>query len=469
MKQYAACLTDISDGKAIAARPNRLHPRVQIAMLHRGNICSRRIAWFSDCHPRTVGRWLIRIASGEPITDRPRGGRPALYSEQTRLKTIAFFCQSPPLPGCTRWSLRDAEDYLDDHLQAIGCSMSRPTMGRILADHALRPHLRRYFLQITDPEFFSKMEHIITLYLDPPEYLFCFDECTGIQAIERLAPDFPANVPYPFSREFQYRRHGTTDLIAFLRPSNGEIFCRCTENHTTQTLNRVFAEHVALYPERAFLHYISDNLNTHFGDEFCATVAGLSGMTYTPLKTGLERRAWLQTAGKRITIHFVPFHGSWLNMIEIWFGILAGKCLKNGWFSSVQALIQAIVDFAQTWNEHFAHPFTWTYRGEGLHGKAVRRFMRLLHMESSQMDIRFLTKQLLLIENMVRGYWTQVDTVDWQQLHHLVIQKESYLRGIIVGGTAKENQRSKAQHAFERLGRTLDDTLLKYDGQDRSA
>lgn len=106
MKQGAECLTDISNGKMNAPRTNRLSQRMEIAVLHRSNITSPRIAWFSDCHLRTVGRWLVRIASGEPITDHPRSGRPRLYTEQTWLKTIAFFCQTPPLPGCTRWTLK---------------------------------------------------------------------------------------------------------------------------------------------------------------------------------------------------------------------------------------------------------------------------------------------------------------------------------------------------------------------------
>ena len=468
MKQEVKCLTDTHKGKVNAPRTNRMHKRMEIAALHQCNIPSPRIAWFSGCHIRTVGRWMIRIASGEPITDRTRSGRPPLYSEHICLKTIAFFCQTPPLPGCSRWSLRDAEEYFNYNPEVIGRGMSRATIGRILTEHTLRPHLKEYFLQITDPDFFPKMEHIIGLYLSPPEHLFCFDECTGIQAIERLAPDFPAIPAHPFTREFQYRRHGTADLMAFLTPANGDVFCRCTENHNTQTLTRVFTEHVGLQPEHAFLHYICDNLSTHFHDNFCATVAELSGVTYTPLKSGGERRQWLQSGDKRITIHFVPFHGSWLNMIEIWFGILGDKCLKNGWFGSVEELTQAIMNFAQTWNEHFAHPFTWTYRGEGLHGKVVRRFMRLLQMESPQMDIRFLTKQLLLMENMVQDFWIQVEKDDWQQLLHLVNQKQSYLSSVIVCAP-KEFQRIKAEQSLKCLTRMLNNNMAGHNIHAKSA
>jgi len=139
-----------------------------------------------------------------------------------------------------------------------------------------------------------------------------------------------------------------------------------------------------------------DNLNTHFNDEFCKAVAELSNVTYDPLRTGIERRQWLQDENKRIVIHFTPFHGSWLNMIEIWFGILNKKCLKHQSFESVQLLQETIEEFIETWNTYFSHPFTWTYTGEELHEKAITRFNKLLLIESKQMDIKFLTKQLLL-------------------------------------------------------------------------
>ena len=441
---------------------------ILIVVNHQCNVSSHCISWFSGCHLRTVSKWLNRIAAGQPITDRPRRGRPARYSEQTRLKTIAFFCQHPPLPGCGRWTLSDAKSYLDAHPDIVGCDVSRAALGRILTTHALRPHLRQYFLQITDPDFFAKMQPIIELYLHPPEYLFCFDECTGIQAIERMLPDLPAIPGHQLSREFHYTRHGTTDLMAFLRPATGDIFPRCTENHNTETLSAVFTEHVKLQPEHVRLYYIFDNLSTHFHDDFCTTVANLSGITYSSLKSGTERRHWLQSVQKRIMIYFVPFHGSWLNMIELWFGILSQKCLKNGSFASVEEVTQSIMNFAQTWNEHLAHPFTWKYRGEGLHEKVVRRFMRLLQMESPQLNIGFLTKQFLLMRNLARDYWTEVDVADWKQLLQLVVQKQNYLCGIMASGS-KEKQRLKAEEALDEITSMLHNGVIKDDEQAKLA
>ena len=436
----------------------RLAQRKEIVLLHQNNIPAERIAWFCQSRLETVKRWIIRIESEETISDHPRSGRPPTFTEEICLKTIAFYCQVAPLPGCNSWSLRWAEAYLKEHTQLLDCSISRSSIQRILKMHALRPHKQKYFLQITDPDFFPKMEHIIKLYLNPPEYLFCFDECTGIQALQRLTPDLPAGKGQIYRKEFEYKRNGTSALMAFLRPTTGAIFGRCTPNHNTQTFNSVFTEHVKEQPADAVLHYICDNYSTHFTDDFCKTVAKLSDAEYTSLETGKERRAWLQSENKRVVVHFLPFHGSWLNMIEIWFGILKKKCLKDGWFESVPLLCQAIYDFIETWNNHFAHPFTWTYRGEDLHGKVVRRFAKLLQIESQQMDIGFLTKQLLLMINICQGYWLQVDNKNWQLLFDSITQKDSYLKDIIVRSD-KAKKRLNAEQALRELSAILFDNV----------
>ena len=146
---------------------------------------------------------------------------------------------------------------------------------------------------------------------------------------------------------------------------------------------------------------------------------------------------------------------------EIWFGILSYKCLKNGWFESVDDLIKAIIDFTITWNKYFAHPFNWTYRGEGLHGKVVRRFMRLLQMESPQMEIGFLTKQLVLMKNIAQNYWSQVNNKDWQQFMDLINQKEIYIRRLIVL-SSKEKLIPKSNQALKDLTEILYKNLVSH-------
>jgi hypothetical protein len=294
------------------------------------------------------------------------------------------------------------------------------------------------------------MDHLISVYLNPPEYPFCYDECTGLQAKSRLAPDIQTSSDQRRKMEFDYARHGTTDLLAFLNVRTGGVFGRCTLNHNSETLSAVFREHVNAFPANATLHFIMDNLSTHFNEVFCRTVADLSRVSYRPLPTGIQGRQWLQSEDKRIVIHFTPFHGSWLNLVEIWFGILNQRGLRHQDFLSVSAEQETILAFIDTWNQWFAHPFTWTYTGEGLQEKAIARFSKLLLIESQQMGIKFLSKQLLLMTNIAMAYPEKAKTPEWRRLKELLPQKTAYIEAIIEG-EPKERRRTKATQALQEL------------------
>lgn len=429
----------------------RLEQRTTIVALSVGGIDRRSIALFTSTHLTTVRRWVCRIEEGNPLSDVKRCGRPRRISEASRLMTIAVYCQhTPPLPGVHRWSLRDAQRFFKEHPELIGEPISRATIHRILLEHSLRPHRRKYYLQITDPDFFPKMEHIIGCYSNPPENLYCFDECTCIQALKRITPTLPAAAHQPVLEDFDYYRNGTTDLLAFLNPATGRVYGQCTDNHDRHTLCRVFLSHVRMHPPDSVLHYIMDNLSAHYHDDFCRTVAELSGVPYVPLKTGAQRRQWLQSPHKRIVVHFVPFHASWLNMVEIWFGILKKKCLNYDHFTSVATLREAIMTFIDTWNDFYAHPFTWSYTGEGLHQKAVRRFCLLLSIETPQMDCKFLTRQLLLMSNIAENYLGLIPVADWLRLIDLATEKRDYMTNIIQSDSRPKGQK-KAREAYIRF------------------
>jgi len=438
---------EVNDG--ISGIRNRVSLRTAVVSLHMAGISARTASIFAEMHIRTVQRWIFRTRQGLPLTDLPRSGHPRIFSEPMRLMTIAVYCQqSPPLPGFHRWSLRDAHSYFKKHSESVGAPVSRATIQRILTEHALKPHRRQYYLQITDPDFFPKMEHIIDIYLHPPENLYCYDECTCVQALDRITPNLPATENQPLLEDFDYHRNGITDLLAFLNPSTGKVFARCTPNHDRHVLCKFFSDHVRAHPPDAVLHYIMDNLNTHYHNDFCRTVADLSGVTYTHLKSGAERRQWLQSEHKRIVVHFVPFHASWLNLVEIWFGIIKRKCLSYDHFHSVQQLRTAILAFTETWNKFFAHPFKWSYTGEGLHVKAVRRFCTLLAIETDQMDDKFLMSQLLLMSNMADNYLHLIPADDWLKFISLAAEKHSYMTNIIDADT-KPRRRKKAREAYD--------------------
>jgi len=428
--------------------PPRVCQRAVIAALSQHGFDPPAVAVCTQVHVRTVRRWILRLADEDGLMDRPRHGRPRRFDQAARLTTIAVYCQqAPPLPGVHSWSLRQATTYFRQHPELVDGPISRATIHRILLEHALRPHRRRYYLQITDADFFAKMDHLLPLYLDPPEHLFCFDECTCIQALQRLTPDLPASANQPLLEDFDYHRHGTGELMAFLNPATGNVSGECVTNHDRHTLCRVFTAQVNTLPDDAVIHYIMDNLSPHYHNDFCHTVAQLSGVPYDPLKTGAQRRQWLQSEHKRIVVHFTPFHASWLNMVEIWFGILSQKCLNYGHFLSVEELCQQILAFIDTWNEYFAHPFSWSYTGEGLHIKAVHRFCRLLALQTDQMDSKFLISQLMLMSNLAQNYTKLIPAHDWSQLIQLAIDHDTYITHIIDTDTKPRRQKS-AREAY---------------------
>ena len=458
----------------------RQYQRYQIIKLHENGVETQVIAWFTNLNISTVNRWTERAESDMGLKDKPRSGRPLVYDEAVRHRVVAFYCQTTPLPGAGRWTLRWAEKILEITPELIGVEagpmLSRSTIGRILNSQNLKPHRRKYFLQITDPDFFPKMEHLIQVYKTRKKNLFCFDECTGIQVLLRIAPDVHPEMSEEKKKawleEFEYIRNGTIDLLAFMDVHNGKVNVECKPDHTKKTFLSVFEQHVAVVRVRVSrderderderIDYIMDNLASHYSYEFCELVAKLSNVRCPDkgdLKTGELRRKWLQSEEKRIVIHFTPFHGSWLNMIEIWFGIIGAKCLKES-YASPDQLIQAIYSFAEIWNTLFAHAFNWGYDGVGLHEKVVNRFIKFLYCSSEKIHIKFLTKQMLLMVNMIEQYWDKVPIKDWRKLLDLLFDKEMGLRHCI-DKDEKNMRKTKALEALDTLLVALSKRLVQ--------
>ena len=368
---------------------------------------------------------------------------------------IAFYCQTKPLGDAGRWSLRWAESRLREDNTAVGASPSRSTMQRMLNRHDLKPHKTRYFLQITDPEFFAKMERLIALYQNPPTYLFCFDECPGIQILKRLVPDmYPGDEGgmLKWVNEFEYIRNGTTDLFAFLDVNTGTVRTSFHADHKKETFIDEFRTHAGHYPQEATLNYIMDNLASHCCYDFCQVVAELSDVTCPPvseLKTVDQRRQWLQSDNTRIIITFTPFHGSWLNMAEIVFRLVGEKVLKDS-YSTPDELHNAVEKYVKEWNENWAHPFNWRYDGKGLHEKVVQRFTSILSNSASKITLNYLSKSSQLMVNMIDSHWAKVSLETWVQLFSVINEQEDLLRKAIKA-SPQPIVKKKAEYALDQL------------------
>ncbi len=419
----------------------------------------KEISVYAGRHVDTIGKWIKRMQEGKVLYDRSRSGCPRTFTETEQLKITAFFCQANPLPGCNSITLKWAAEYFNGDLSFLGRNISVSSIGRILRRHSLKPHLHKYFLQITDPNFFDILPLIVELYLHPPQYLFCFDECPGIQILRRTAPPLPPGGGKTGGKysEPNYSRNGTKDLYAFFDVNSGKVFGECTDDHKVGTLIEVFKKHVASLPGDEVIHYICDNLSNHSCHEFCRVVAEMCSVEYREkeLKTKEQRQKWLQsTEDKRIVFHFTPKHGSWLNMVEIWFGIMGQKCLKHNSFESAEKLVSFLHDFIRIWNEHFAHPFNWTYDGAGLHEKAVHRLIKHISIENEHMELSFLLGQIELMLNLLNGYSEQVGMKDWCLLAETIDKKMDYLNAIMENSD-KPIVKKKAEKLFPELIKKL--------------
>jgi len=328
----------------------RVAQRARIVLRAAAGLGVRASARADQCHRATVRKWTRRFAARGimGLHDAPRPGRPRLITPQQRCTVIAAACRPPMeygLDGITEWSARLLADAM---VRAHGTQMSARSLQRILARATLKPHRCEYWKRSLDPAFEAKMRPIIDLYLHPPSdgTVWCVDEKTSIQALERRFPALPLRRPGELvKREAEYIRHGTRCLTAGLEVATGKVLGLVTPTRPAavfvQFLDRLHA-HV---PAGRVIHVVVDNLNTHCGPAV---------------------DDWLAQHPGRVLMHFLPFYASWLNQIEMWFATLRRRLLRRGDFPTADALEEQIIAFITTYNRLHAHPYRWTYTGDPL-------------------------------------------------------------------------------------------------------
>lgn len=234
--------------------------------------------------------------------------------------------------------------------------------------------------EITNQEEYNKaIEKICWLYAIAKELkemginLISTDEKTGIQALERKR--LAMTQGYIEKQDSEYIRNGTCCLIGNLEVATGKVI----SPSLTQTRNEQdFLEHITktveLFPEEKVI-FVSDNLNTHVSESLVKYVAELENIPLESLgKKGVRgilkdkesRKEFLENTSHRVSFAYTPKHSSWMNQIEIWFGILVRKLLKRSSFSSVDELKLKISNFIEYFNNIMAKPFKWTYKGTPL-------------------------------------------------------------------------------------------------------
>jgi transposase len=203
------------------------------------------------------------------------------------------------------------------------------------------------------------------------------DEKTGIQAIERLHPTLPTRPGLIERREFEYKRHGTTCLIANFDVVTGKaIVPTIGPTRTEEDFVAHITKTIDLDPNATWI-FVLDQLNTHKSEGLVRLVAercgindelGIKGKSGA-LETMKTRKRFLEATDHRIRFVYTPRHASWLNQVEIWFSILSRRALKRASFRSLEALEKRLLDFIEYFNAILAKPFRWTYAGKPLRAK----------------------------------------------------------------------------------------------------
>jgi transposase/transposase-like protein len=319
-----------------------LAQRARIVLLAADRVPNAEIAARVGVSRPTVRQWRERYEQGglAGLEDEPRSGRPAEIDPLDVV--IATLAPPPARLGVTHWSTR---------LLAAELGISNATVANIWSDYELQPWRSETFKFSTDPELDAKVRDIVALYLNPPEraVVVCVDEKSQIQALDRTAPILPLRPGLPEKRTHDYVRHGTTTLFAALDIATGKVVDKCYPRHRHVEFLDFLKQVAKAYPRRE-LHVVLDNYGTHKHP----TV-----------------RAWL-ARNPRIVLHFTPTSGSWLNMVEIFFGIITRQAIRRGTFTSVHDLIAAIRRFIDGWNER-CEPFVWTKPADEILAKAKRK------------------------------------------------------------------------------------------------
>ena len=317
-----------------------LAQRARIVLLADEGVGTNEIVKRVGVSKPTVIAWKRRYAAEgiAGLEDRPKPGRPAQVDEVA----VVLATLEPPSEklGVTHWSSR---------LLAEQLGISNVWVAKIWKRWGLQPWRRETFKFSTDPQLEAKIRDVVGLYLNPPDkaVVLSIDEKSQIQALDRTAPILPMRPGLPEKATHDYVRHGTTTLFAALEVATGKVTDACYPRHRhTEFLH--FLKQVAKAYPRVRLHIVCDNYATHKHPSV---------------------QAWL-AKNRRITMHFTPTSGSWLNMVEIFFGIITRQAIRRGTFTSVRDLITAIEIFIDGWNDR-CQPFAWTKTADEILTKAT--------------------------------------------------------------------------------------------------
>src|SRR6266700_6869486 len=279
----------------------------------------------------TISRWKQRFveAGVEGLDTYHPGQKAVVLTPALRAKILAA-TRKKPKDGSSHWSCRKL---------AATMNVSKDMVHRVWCEAGLKPHRSESYLASDDPDFERKAADIIGLYLNPPQHaaVFCVDEKTAIQALDRLDPVLPPSPGRAERHGFEYYRHGTLSLYAALDTQSGKVLGKTAARHTSQEFVEFLTEVVERAPARE-VHIILDNLSAHKSQvvrDFLAT-------------------------HPNVLFHFTPTYSSWLNQVEIWLSKVERDVIARGIFTSVKDLARKLRRYINAYSAS-AKPIQWKY------------------------------------------------------------------------------------------------------------
>jgi transposase len=313
-----------------SAQALAMRARIVMCCAKKEGPTNREVAAQLNVSEAMVGKWRRRFVERrlDGLFDEQRSGAPRTITDDQVEEVVVKTLEEKP-KDATHWSTRG---------MAKAMGMSPSTVGRIWRAFGLQPHRAESFKLSTDPLFIEKVRDVVGLYLDPPEraVVLCVDEKSQIQALNRFQPILPMMPGTPERRSHDYVRHGTTSLFAALDMATGKVIGSLKARHRATEFKKFLQEIDEQVPKDLAVHLILDNYATH----------------KTP-----DIKRWL-LRHPRFHLHFTPTSGSWLNMVERWFGELTTKKIKRGAHTNVKALEKDIREWIATWNED-PRPYVW--------------------------------------------------------------------------------------------------------------
>ena len=286
-----------------------------------------------SCTDRYISGWKQRFKQERlaGLDSRYRGAEHRRRTAQTEARILEL-TRRGPTDGSTHWS---------SYRLAKELGVSQSTVSRVWRQFGLQPHRSRSYMASDDPEFEQKAADILGLYLKPPVHaaVFCVDEKSAIQALDRLDPVLPLSPGRAERHGFEYYRHGTLSLYSALNTQTGEVLAKTSARHTSVEFVDFLEQIVNSQPAEREIHVIADNLSAHKTKKVFEFLA----------------------ANPSVRIHYTPTYSSWLNQVEIWFSKIQRDVISRGVFTSVRDLARKLMRYIRNYNKT-ATPIKWIYK-----------------------------------------------------------------------------------------------------------